>query len=151
MPAHLSCHVDYSPLLIDSFILSPSLSLSACLLFCFVLPSVHIENQRRPSLPINRFLSCSLLCSVTTVVRKRSKCEQFRAGNHANKGSPLQHCFVSFQGFRQFDSRNLNKTTAPKILNLPITDINDKSLAMSGWSILADRRATGTCSHLLTL
>lgn len=35
----------YDPLLIDSFVLSPSRRLSACLLFSFVLPSVHNENS----------------------------------------------------------------------------------------------------------
>lgn len=35
----------YDPLLIDSFVLSPSRRLSACLLFSFVLPSVQVENS----------------------------------------------------------------------------------------------------------
>lgn len=53
MPAHLSSRTDYDPLLIDSFVLSPSLSHSACLLLCFVLPSVCTDNQSAPSpLPI---------------------------------------------------------------------------------------------------
>lgn len=83
MPAHLSSNIDCDPLLIDSFVLSPSLSLSACLLLCFVLPSVHIENQSHPlSLSIVFCLVLSL-CSVPTVVSKRRKCELFGAGNPA--------------------------------------------------------------------
>lgn len=72
VPAHVSCHIDNDPLSMYSFVLSESQRLSACLLWCFVLPSLHIGNPT-PRLPIQRLI---FFFVPSPQLLYRRKCEQ---------------------------------------------------------------------------
>ncbi len=59
MPAHLSSRTDYDPLLIDSFVLSASLSHSACLLLCSAICTHWQSKPRHP--PPHPIVFCLVL------------------------------------------------------------------------------------------